>query len=236
MTSIWFVTPAYQRFDVVAICLEQRRRVIAALAGAEIEGRCVVVADDENLDIARGLGFDVVEQNNDWLGRRFNDGKEYAGRHGADWIVPIGSDDWIDPFYLMPLPTVGRTRTSHYYAPVEPTRLAELWVESIGAGPRMYHRRLLEPVGFRPSADEINRNTDHNAWLGMPRVPHLEWRDLHPLQYVGFRAPPFVTQYARLWRRWGKVERDDPWEQLATRYDRDLVDPMRKLMTAEVAA
>ena len=227
MTSIWFVTPAHDRAELTAICLEQRRQTIEVLAEHGIEGRCVVVACDENLDVARGLGFDTVEQTNDWLGRRFNDGKEYAGKHGADWIVPIGSDDLLDPAYLFPLPTV--IRSSHYYAPVEPTRLAELWVGGIGGGPRMYPRAVLEPVGFRPAPDEINRNTDHHAWNAIVR-PGLEWRDLHPLQYVGFRHPPFITRYDRLWAKWGKAERTDPWQRLAKVYPPDLIERIRRLM------
>ena len=230
MSALWFITPAHRRADLTALCLEQRRQTIEVLAEHGIEGRCVVVANDENLDIARGLGFDTVEQTNDWLGRRFNDGKEYAGKHGADWIVPIGSDDLLDPAYLFPLPPRDRVRTSHYYAPVEPDRLAELHVGSIGGGPRMYPRSILEPVGFRPSPDEINRNTDHLAWNGLRSAPVLEWRDLHPLQYVGFRHPPFTTQYERLWARWGVVEHSDPWERLSAVYGADLIERIRRLM------
>ena len=37
------------------------------------------------------------------VGRKFNDGMEYAGTHGAQWIVPIGSDSWIDPAYFLDL-------------------------------------------------------------------------------------------------------------------------------------
>ena len=103
--SMWFVTPAWQRYELTAVCLRQRQWVIEQLADHGIEARCVVVADDENLDIARALGFDVVEQRNDrGLGRKFNDGYEHAARAGATWIVPIGSDSWIDPRYFLPAP------------------------------------------------------------------------------------------------------------------------------------
>jgi hypothetical protein len=230
--SVWFVTPAWGRFTLTAICLEQRRRVIDELAKVGLEARQVVVADDENLDIARGLGFDTVERDNEWLGRRFNDGQEYAGRHGAEWIVPIGSDSWIDPAYLFPLPSIRQTRTSHMYAPVEPGRIAELRVGQVGAGPHMFHRSLMEPVRFRPAPDEINRNTDHNTVRGLRRPPRWEWRDLHPYQYIGFRHPPFITQYDRLWTRWGVAERTDPWDQLAAHYPADLVDRARAVMGA----
>jgi hypothetical protein len=232
--SVWFVTPAFGRFELTAICLEQRRQVIEALALSGVEAHQVVIADDENLDIARSLGFDVVEQSNEWLGRKFNDGQEYAGKHGAEWIVPIGSDSWVDPAYFLPLPYPRLTRTSGMYAPVEPTRLAELKVGQVGAGPHMFHRSLMERVGFRPAPDEIMRNTDHLTIRGLARPPRWEWYDRHPLQYVGFRVPPFITHYASLWRRWGVVERTDPWVRLATVYPADLVERARVLM-AEMA-
>jgi len=229
---IWFVTPAFQRFELTAICLEQRKRVIESLAASGVEAHQVVVADDENLDIARALGFDVVEQSNEWLGRKFNDGQEYAGKHGAEWIVPIGSDSWVDPAYFLPLPNPKLTRTSGMYIPVEPTRLAELKVGGVGAGPHMFHRSLMAPVGFRPAPDKISRNTDHNTIRGLRRPVRWEWRDLHPYQYVGFRVAPYITEYDRLWHRWGVQERKDPWAALAKNYDTDLVDRVRMLMAS----
>jgi len=126
MTAVWFMSPAWQRFELSAVCFEQRRRSMDVLEAAGIEARCVIVADDENLDIARGLGFDVVEQDNEWLGRKVNDGFEYAFKHGADYIVPIGSDSWLDPEFLLPLHSPRVVRTSRFYAPVEIDRLAEL--------------------------------------------------------------------------------------------------------------
>lgn len=228
--SVWFVTPAYQRVELTALCLEQRRYVIATLAEAGVEAHQVVIADDENLDVARGFGFETVERDNAWLGRKFNDGQEYAGKHGAEWIVPIGSDSWVDPAYFLPLPSTGYTRTSHMYAPVQPDRLAELRVGMMGAGPHMFHRSIMDGSGFRPAPDRISRNTDSSCIAGLDRRPRWEWRDIHPLQYVGFRYPPFITSYARLVKRWGVRERTDPWGALAGVYPPDLVARARALM------
>ncbi len=227
---IFFVTPAWGRFEMTAICLEQRKRVIADIAAQGIEARCVVIADDENLDIARSLGFDTVERDNEWLGRKFNDGYEFAGKHGAEWIVPIGSDSFIDPAYFCPLPSWRKTRTSRMYAPVEVDRLGELRVGNGGAGPHMIHRSLMAPKRFRPSPDRIMHNTDHGMLKGLAHPPRWEYRDLHPLQYIGFRAPPFITRYDRLWERWGVRERTDPWQHLAAVFPVDLVDRARDYM------
>jgi hypothetical protein len=229
---IYFVTPAWQRFELTAICLTQRLRVIEELATHGIEARCVVVADDENLDSARALGFDTVERDNDWLGRRFNDGIEFAARHGAEWIVPIGSDSWIDPAYFLPLPAKRLTRTSTRYAAVEIDRMAVLEVRSPRnpAGPHMIHRDRL-PASLRPATDAISRKVDSSTLHGLRQV-RWENRDLHPLQYIGFRQEPLITPYQRLWSAWGVRESTDPWTELASVYPTDLVDRARTCLSS----
>jgi len=227
--SLWFVTPAWQRPELSAVCFEQRRRVMEHLASHGVEAHCVVVADDENLDSARALGFDTVEQNNEWLGRKFNDGIEYAGKHGAEWIVLIGSDDWIDPAYFLPLPINGLARTSHFYAPVRSDRMATCHVGRQMAGPRVFHRSHLAPSGFRPQAEQITRNTDHSTLAAIGPV-NWDVRDMHPYQYVGFRAPPYVTSYDRLVDWWGTGEQMDPWPILGHHFDVDLIERAREIM------
>jgi len=236
MSGVWLVTPAWQRFDLSAVCFEQHRRVIDTLARHGIEAHQVVVADDANLDIARGLGFDVVERDNEWLGRKFNDGMEYAGLHGADWIVPIGSDSWIDPAYFLPLPRPSLTRTSPNYCVVEADRMAELRVGRNGAGPYVFHRSLLAPKGFRPAEDELAKGIDGSTIRGITRP--IVWRPLtlHPFQYVGFRGTPHITRYERLMDKWGVAEHADPWDILATRYDADLVERSRLVMSGQAVA
>ena len=228
--SLWFVTPAWKRYELSAVCFDQRRRVIDALAEQGIEAHCVVVADDENLDLARGRGFATVERNNDWLGRKFNDGMEYAGKHGADWIVPIGSDSWIDPAYFLPLPSPAFTRTSPAYCVVESERMAELTVGGHGAGPYMFARTLLAPSRFRPAADRLAKNIDHSTIAGIRRPVRWQPRTVSPYQYVGFRGTPHLTRYDRLMDKWGVREHADPWALLAQHYPPDLVEAARRAL------
>ena len=47
--SVWFVTPAWRRYELSAVCFDQRAAVIKTLAAAGIEAHCVVIADDGNL-------------------------------------------------------------------------------------------------------------------------------------------------------------------------------------------
>jgi glycosyltransferase involved in cell wall biosynthesis len=221
---IWFVVPAWKRAELSAICLAQLRGVMDTIGA-----RGVVIADDGNLDVARDLGFDTIERDNAGLGRKFNDGMEYAGSHGAEWIVPFGSDSFVDPAYFLPLPDPSVTRTSAMYAPVTADRLVETKVGSIGAGPRMFHRSVLERVGFRPAPDALMRTIDSHTVRALGPLT-WEWRDLHPLQYVGFRVAPFITSYDYLRRTWGTAERRDPWPRLAKVYPPHLVERVRRLM------
>ena len=149
---LYFVTPAWRRFALSAVCFDQRLGVMDELAAMGIEAHCVVVADDENLELARARGFDTVERDNDWLARRFNDGIEYAGSHGADWIVPVGSDSWVQADYFAPLPEEGEVRTSTYLCTVTADRLAHLEIKpNHGGGPYIVPRSMLEPSRFRPA-------------------------------------------------------------------------------------
>lgn len=234
--QLWFVTPAFRRFALSEVCFDQWKQVSAALAAHGVELRVVVIADDENLDIARAAGFDTVEQDNDWLGRRFNDGIEYACRAGADWVAPIGSDTWISPDYLYPLPGVRTSRRSHLCAVVTSKRLAELYVTNVGVGPFMYHRSLLRPSRFRPAVDRISHGVDTSTMhgIGEARVIRWEYRDISPYQHIGFRAKPHLTRYSRLWAAYGEVERYDPWEALAGHYPLDLVARARGAIAGEL--
>ena len=235
MSLLYFVTPAWQRYELSEVCFEQRRRAMAVLEDHGIETRCVVIADDENLDIARSKGFATVEQRNDLgLGRKFNDGYQYAAEHGATWIVPIGSDSWIHPFYFMPLPTrVNRVRSSHFYAAVAHDQMVvcNVAMERCPAGPYVLHRDLLKTTNYRPTGEELNRNLDSST---IRALPPFKWahRDDHPLQYVGFRHPVHsITSYGALKNRWGVRESQDPWTELKGMYPADLVEAARKAIT-----
>jgi hypothetical protein len=233
MTSLFFVTPAFKRFPLSSVCFQQRRLVMDELEELGIEARCVVVADDENVDIAKGLGFDTVEQDNEWLGRRFNDGIEYAGQHGATWIVPIGSDSWIDPAYFLPLPDPAVTRTSGLYCPVTMDRLAECRVPGWGAGPIMFHRDMLEPSGFRPAQDRIKFGCDTSTVNGVTEsAGTIQWEqhDVQPFQYLGFRAKPSITPYEKLRRKYATREHRNPWPLLAEHYPPALVEEVRRVL------
>lgn len=231
MTKLVFVTPAWQRYDLTAVCLEQRKRVCDDLKAQGIEATCVVVTDDANMVVARTLGFEAFEQDNRWLGRKFNDGMECAARLGADWIVPIGSDSWIDPNYFIPLPDPSETRTSSNYCAVTDTKLGELRSrDTKGIGPYMFHRSLLEGCRFRPAADTLNRSIDRSTIQGITAPIHWVERSLHPFQYVGFRGFPTISPYEVLFDKLGVREYEEPWHILSEYYPVDLVHQVRHVL------
>jgi hypothetical protein len=222
--SVWFVTPAWQRFELTRVVLEQRRRVVDFLAERHVEASCVVVADDANADTAEELGFDTVRVPNYALGRRFNDGIEYAAQHGADWIVPIGSDSFLDPAYVYPLPEPGMMRTSRLYAIAEPGRLGQLRIRSSpGVGPYMIPRTHLPP-SLRPAGDWKKKGVDSSTLRGLRRGLRHEFVDLHPWQYVGFRSQPQMNSYDKLYGRLGVAEEHEVAERLGEYYPPSLVD------------
>jgi hypothetical protein len=234
--TLWFVTPAFRRYELSAVCFDQRVRVIETLAQHGIAARCVVVAEDENLDLARERGFDVVERDNEWLGRRFNDGIEYAGRHGASRIIPIGSDSWIDPAYFLPLPTRQFTMTASSYAVVAVDRMGELQVDDTkGVGPYVFPRHVFRRSAFRPAKDEITHGVDASTVKGIGIRLRWQRHDVHPLQYVGFRGVPFISSYDGLLAKWGVREHFDPWAKLAEHYPLDLVERARTVLENQPA-
>lgn len=235
--QLWFITPAFQRFALSEVCFDQWKQVAAALAPEGVELRVVVIADDENLELARAAGFDTVEQDNDWLGRRFNDGIEYACRHGADWVAPVGSDSWILPEYLVPLPEPHESRRGRLLTVVRFDKLAELYVTNLGVGPYLYHRSQLEHCGFRPAEDRISKGCDTSTWLGVAEGHDIVWdeRNVSQYQHVSFRAKPHLTKYTRLWAAYGERELYNPWQVLAEHFPADLVERARLAITGELA-
>lgn len=235
--SVWFVTPAWQRFELSRTVFAQRHRAIEFLAERGIEAQCVVIADDLNADLAESFGFAVVRRRNYALGRRFNDGFEYAAEQGAEWVVPIGSDSFLDPAYLFPLPQEHVMRSSRLYAVAEAGRIGRLRVRSdVGVGPYMIPVAHL-PRNHRPADDFRKRGVDRATIRGLRPGWSTEFFDLHPWQYVGFRSHPQMNSYDKLYGRLGVGEEYNVAEVLSEHYPADLVErALQACARVEVAA
>lgn len=254
-----FVSAAWQRYAVTRLALAQRRHLCELLAGRGHEATAVIVADDENLDIASEFGFETVEQSNDQIGRKFNDGFEYAARElDADFVVLIGSDDWmhIDLFdYLpraeLPVPMPTDENPCVTWAPgdfeitagrefalvdLQAGRLQRCRELGRGAVPWVVPRSALEP-DYRPIPDTQQMGIDGAFRAGLNATPVWVFDDPHDLARVDFKSSVNLNGYERISRAAGRgPEEDDPWTLLAERYPEDLVELARKTHEAEAYA
>ncbi len=237
--SLWFVVPAHGRLELSAICLEQLRRTCDALTDEGLEATAVVIADDENLDTARALGFGTVERSNRWLSRKFNDGIQlacdprYNGRP-ASFVVPCGSDDWIDHRIMLQLPernrmVVGFKRMS--FVREDGLELAPSFVDyEGGCGIRIYPRWLMQQTAYRPADEDRERGCDTSILVNVRKaVPRLivEHRDVHDLQIVDFKSPREQLNDYREVRRWRRGTISDPWAELEHAYPYEAIEAMR---------
>lgn len=236
---VWFSTPAYQRYELSAICFEERAWAINKLRNAGIEAECVVVADDDNLDLARSFEFHTVERDNQWLGMRFNDGYEYACKNGATHVAPIGSDSWIDPQFIIDAPELGKrdVLSSRHYVRInqDATIRRQLWVPVLQGVSYLLPYDVLEKVGFRPCQEHISRGCDGSTWQGVHRVSGRDvaintvWSESHPFETTAFESWPQITQFNKLGGRWGRGDtHGDVFTDLRDYYPDHIVDKVEQ--------
>lgn len=233
MSSLWFVVPAHGRVEKTHACLRQLARTCDELEHAGLAATAVVVAADENLETARELGFAAVNRPNSPLGRKWNDGCEYAGRAGADFFCWFGSDDWIDPIlFLDQLPDQHEVRCSRLSAVVseDGSRIAPLriWYDG-GDGVKILPRALLAPYGFRPAENNRDRAIDSSIMRRLSRngPPSLVYFDAHPFQIVDWKTPGSQLNTYAACLSYANGPQTDPWDTLAGRYPDEALDEMR---------
>lgn len=238
-----FIVPAHGRHAVAEVCLRQLRRTCDVLSEHGTLATAVIIADDENLEIAQDLDFHTVTRDNAQLGRKINDGYFVAGNDlKADYMVPLGSDDWIDPRWIL-LPQNGETVATHLSTVVNEdcTRLAYLDI-TFGDGVRVYSRRTLEKVGFRPAEEHRSRAIDASTHRGTD-APSIVWHDTHPLAIVDFKTRENLNSYHGCASTYGskyrqrfqqESEHADVWERLAAVYPTEAISEMRALHDREL--
>lgn len=238
--TLWFVVPANGRVALSRICLRQLRRTCDELAELGIDASSVVIADDENLDTARELGFGTVERNNRWLSRKFNDGIQLAcdPRYNArpvDYVVPCGSDDWVSAKVIAgALPeranlVVGFQLCSFVREDGRELAAARVGYRG-GCGIRIYPRALLHLVGYRPADEDRERGCDTSILVNVSRAHgsavDVEHRDSHALQIVDFKSPGAQLNPYRELEAYA-FETREPWAELACEFPSEAVDEMR---------
>jgi hypothetical protein len=243
--ELWFVTPAYQRFELSELCFRQRRRMIDALATHGVDAHCVVVADDENVELARAAGFDVVEHNNKWLGAKFSAGYNHALAAGATHLLPIGSDSWMAPGLVACMPFYERACTGTAFLSTlraDGRERLDLTIDygTIGFGvATLYPRAAFAGERF-PCAPNIRRGCDTSTWNRTARakgmaLDKMRW---HHLEYTDFKSyENQTTDYRRLKARHecDVTGGDAAIDDLRDLYDDDLVDRLRKIYSSRPA-
>jgi hypothetical protein len=238
MKSLWFIVPAHGRVDLSRICLTQLRRTCDQLEDEGVRASAVVIADDENVDTARDLGFAWVRRDNRFVSRKFNDGIQLAcdpafNPHPVTHVVPCGSDDWLDWRLFHNLPD-SRTMVGFQRMAFVREDGAELTVRRInsegGCGIRIWPRHLMEATGFRPADEDRPRGCDTSILVNTRRAfpdIRVEHRDLDPLQIVDWKSPGAnLNPYSALARHKSELKRD-PFQVLDGRYPREALREMQ---------
>ena len=234
--------------------LAERRWLCDELALRGLQADSVIVADDENLDIAREFGFSTVELGNTDLGAKFNAGYQFAAGQGADVFVHVGSDDWVHPdtFSIlrdvdldvapMPMPTPGNPvvwRRSpqvvgqRRIAVVDLSRgvVQRCFVHGrFGCIPWLIPRKALEPEGFAPIGPGHMRGIDGALVRGLSSRPSWLFQDAPDEWCVDFKTETNVTPYRGLAHSLGVgEEEEDAWLMLAEFYPEYLIEMARSL-------
>lgn len=257
MPSLWFCVPAHGRAELARICLRQLRRTCDQLIEYGIDATAVVIADDDNLNTARSLGFATIRRDNRFVSRKFNDGIQLAldERHNprpADYVVPIGSDDWIDHTTLLDLPRRHTIRCFQHLSFVreDGREMTARKLENLGgAGIRVYPRQVMEMCGYRPADEDRLRACDTSILTNLSRAyeqqterPRHQLKVMHvdidPRQIVDWKTSGTqLNSYTSL-RRHRPTGTTDPFETLADIYPAEALDEMaahyrvRKLVAA----
>jgi hypothetical protein len=242
MKSLWFCVPVHGRLPLARICLRQLRRTCDALHEEGVDASAVIVSDHESLDALDvvGLNFAWVERDNDYTSAKFNDGIQLAtdpryNPHTVDYVVPCGSDDWLDHrLFTEPLPPANTIFGFQHVSFVREDG-REICSPKIGydggCGIRIIPRQLLEAVGYRPADEDRKRGCDTSILSNIRQAnPDLEVRHwhLHTRQIVDWKTPGIqLNSYKEVTAIHGAGSPADPFEVLADFYPAEALDEMR---------
>lgn len=257
--NVQLVSPAWRRYDVTRLALAERRWLCDELAARGLTAGSVIVADDDNLDIAHEYGFDTVEMDNSDLGRKFNAGYKRAAELGADVIVHVGSDDWVhpdmfdvlhqidleEPPNMKPTPTTPMVwRRAPQCVSHRRLSLVDLSTGLLqrctvlgkyGCIPWLIPRSVMAPQDFQPIPSGLGRGIDGALVRSLKTRPNWIFQDVADEWCVDFKSPVNLTPYRGLARTLGYGEPLDAWETLAAKYPAHLVG-MARIVHSSVAA
>ncbi len=245
--SLWFVVPVYRRLQLTAICLRQLRRTCDALIEEGIAASAVIVGDSHDLRALRpdSLRFAHVIRDNEYVSRKFNDGIQLAtdpkfNPAPADYVVPCGSDDWVDHRLFRRLPPrdtmYGFQQAS--FVREDGQEISSTFLQFHGgAGIRIIPRELVVPLHYRPADEDRERGCDTSIMRNL-RLCHddafkVEHRHLHDRQIVDWKTPTTQLNDYTSYTRGRRSQREsDPFTELERYYPHDAIEEMRSLYAA----
>lgn len=237
MPSLWFVVPAHGRAELARVCLRQLRRTCDALSVEGIEATAVVIADDENLSTAEELGFGTVERGNQFVSDKYNDGIQLAcdpelNPRPADFVVPCGSDDWVDYRILTELPPPDTMYAFQRLSFVRPDGL-EMVQRFVnvrgGCGIRIYPREIMGLLNYRPADPDRYRACDTSIITNLSKAGGFQvvHRDIDPRQIVDWKSDNLqLNPYESLTFHRTFSNPQDPFTALADMYPAEALAEM----------
>ena len=239
MPSLWFVVPVHGRLELARMCLRQLRHTCDELQHAGIDASAVVITDKETHEQLPDLGFGWVPRDNEFLSCRFNDGIQFAcdpehNPRPVDYVVPCGSDDWVDWRLFTDLPPPNTIYAFQRMAFVREDGL-ELSVRHLrnegGCGIRIYPRQVVRALGYRPADEHRTRGCDTSILHNLKRAEAfraVEHRDIDPLQIVDWKSPgENLNPYEDIAARHRPELVRDPFDVLEGRYPQAALNEMR---------
>jgi len=239
MPSLWFTVPVHGREKLARICLRQLRRTCAALAGRGVEATAVLIGEPQWREVADEHGFGFVERDNKFLSRKFNDGIQLAcdpefNPRPADYVMPCGSDDWIDHRILASLPAPDEVLCFNTIALVRPDarEMAARRLDNAGGvGLRVYPRQVVALADYRPADEDKSRGCDTSMLINLRKSEvhfRLRYRSIDPRQIVDWKSEDVqVTPYASVAWRKTRLIWDDPFTALEDFYPTEALEEMR---------
>jgi len=243
MTRLAFIVPVAGRESLTRVCLRQLRRTCDALTTEGIQASAIVIGDDRNLHTALELGFGTVIRNNWFLARKFNDGIELACNGGADYVVPCGSDDWVDHRLFLTLPKPNEVLCFRHAAFVNEagdTIVSRRLDYPGGVGIRVYPHAIVKRLRYRPADEDRKRGCDTSILVNLGRTyrephPPIRYGDIHGYQVVDWKTKgEQLNSFRDITVRHSQgASPEDPFEALADLYPAEALKEMRAHYTLQ---
>lgn len=249
MPSLWFCVPVYGRLPLARVCLRQLRRTCDSLTENGVEATAVLIGDRDDLEAHSEFGFATVERDNQFVSRKFNDGIQLAcdpafNPRPADYVVPCGSDDWVDWRLFLNLPpadtVLGFQRMSFVREDGREMQSRFLNYPG-GCGIRVYPRQIVAELGYRPADEDRTRGCDTsiltNLTMHLGDALRIVHADVDPRQLVDWKTDDEqLNPYETLNRHRRHGGPADPFVELADLYPAEALDEMAALYADRLVA